>query len=356
LAAVLLFSVFLLKISPENSDHLEKKYRHGIMNKRFYCIIFFILILSAKNSYSQWEPSWNLGASIGGVSGINESVQQTLGFQFSINTLWLNGIAPHWSAELGIGSGTISSPNLGGYSQYSTHIVPIDLKVKFAPLDNPDWQPYLYAGFGLLGYSVNSSPQNVSSVANLSGTTTFLPIGIGLYHPIDKKWSIDIAVGDHPTFSDDLNPVHDGRNDGLWGFTIGITYTFGTSSSSEAVDEFDFGPRGTTRILATVTFDSASAKLKSDSEPILGQILSTLNNHSDFEVELRSYVDNSFDFYTSMALTQDRVETIKVWLVSRGISASRISTQAYGPHNPLVPNTTPENKKKNERIEIVRMK
>jgi OOP family OmpA-OmpF porin len=84
--------------------------------------------------------------------------------------------------------------------------------------------------------------------------------------------------------------------------------------------------------------------------------LNALNNHDDVEVEFRSYTDNSGDFNTNMALTQYRAESVKVWFVSRGISASRISTLGYGPHNPIVPNDSPENMQKNIRIEIVRMK
>ncbi len=326
------------------------------MKKEFQKIIFIIVFLFAKNSYAQWEPTWSLGACVGGVTGINESVRQSMNPQFHVNALWLNGIAPHWSAEFDVGTGKIGSPQQGGFSEYSTSIVPIDLKVRFAPFDNTEWQPYFYAGIGFLSYSVNSTPQNISSDAKLTGTTAFLPVGIGLYHTLDKNWGVDINVGDHATFTDDLNPVHDGRNDGFWGFTIGISYSFGTVGGSELVDEFDLGVRGTTRILPTVTFDSATSHLRINSEAILTQILNTLNNHSDVEVEFRSYVDDSYDFYTSMVLTQARAETIKVWLVARGISASRITTQAYGPHNPLVPNTTPENRKKNQRIEIVRMK
>ena len=325
------------------------------MTNRFRNILLFAIILFAQNVHAQWEPSWNLGISVGGVVGINESVQQSLNPQFNVNALWLNGIAPHWSAEFDAGSGKISSPNQGGFSEYSTNIIPIDFRVRFTPFDNPDWQPYIYAGIGFLSYSVNSAPPNSSQDAKLNGTAIFLPLGIGLYHPIDKNWSVEASIGENPTFSDDLNPVHDNRNDAYWGFRIGISYCFGDRNTHD-VDEYDFGPRGTSQILNGVMFDSGTAKMRIESEKVLTKVLEALNNHSEIEIEFRSYMDTSLDFNTSMAVTHDRAEALKVWFVSRGISASRISTLGYGPHNPLVQNTSEENMQKNRRIEIVRMK
>jgi outer membrane protein OmpA-like peptidoglycan-associated protein len=83
--------------------------------------------------------------------------------------------------------------------------------------------------------------------------------------------------------------------------------------------------------------------------------MSSLDNHPEIDIEIRVYSDDSGDFNTNMALTQERAESVKVWLVSRGVPATRISTQGYGPHNPLVPNTSAQNMETNRRVEIVRM-
>ncbi len=327
------------------------------MRKKLVRLFFFAIIFFANNSYAQWEQVWSFGAGIGGVVGVNEAIHQALNSQFCFSLLWLNGIAPHWSAEVNAGFGKISSVTQGGYSEYSTYIAPYDIRVRYAPFESADWQPYIYAGIGLLSYNVSSSSPQASSDAKLNGSTAFLPLGIGIYHSIDKNWSIEASIGENPSFTDNLNPVHDDRNDAFWGFRIGISYSFsGGHKQAETIVEFDLGPRGTSQILMGITFDSALGRLRAESEKTLTQVLTSLINHDELEVEFRSYTDNSGDFNTSMALTHDRAEAIKVWLVSRGISASRITTQGYGPHNPLVPNTSPENKEKNQRIEIVRMK
>ncbi len=317
--------------------------------------MLFAGIFFAKNSYSQWQPSWNVGIGLGAIRGINEALAQSINPQFTINGLWRNGLAPHLSLEGGIGFGKISSPNQGGYSEYSTNLIPIDLRIRYAPLEEIRWQPYLYAGIGLLSYSVTSAPPNASPDAKLSGTTEFLPLGIGLYHPLDKNFAVDCQVGVNPSLSDDLNPVHDNRNDAYWSFRIGIMYTFGNNQPQSA-DEFDFGSRGTSQVFGNIAFDSGTSRLRPESDPLLVPVLNSLTNHPEIEIQVRAYTDNSGDFNAAMELTQDRAESIKIWLVSRGVSASRISTQGYGPHNPLMPNDTPEHRLMNHRIEIVRMK
>lgn len=328
------------------------------MRKKLVPLFFFAIFFFAKNSYAQWEQIWSFGAGIGGVAGVNESIHQAINPQFNFSLLWLNGIARHWSLEANFGFGKISSPNQGGYSEYSTYIAPYDFRVRYSPLENSEWQPYIYAGIGALSYNVSSPPPNASPDAKLNSTTAYLPIGLGLYHPLDKNLAVEASISDNPSFSDDLNPVHDNRNDAFWGFRIGISYSFGgrSAENQETEAEFDFGSRGTSQVFGSIAFDSAKARLRQESDRLLMPVLNSLTNHPEIEIQIRAYTDNSGDFDSAMALTQDRAESIKVWLVSRGISASRVSTQGYGPHDPMVPNDSPENMLRNHRIEIVRMK
>jgi len=309
-------------------------------------------MLLADVSYSQWEPLWNLGISIGGVKGTNEALTQSLNPQFGVYGLWLNGLAPHFSLEGAIGSAKNSSLEQGHYSENSTNLLPFSLCVRYAPFEGPEWQPYVYLGLGAVSYSVRSAPPNAAADAKLSGLAAFIPFGFGIYHVLDDHFAIDFQAGESPSFSDNLNPVHDSRNDGFWGFKFGISYSFGGSQP----DAFDLGPRGATHILTDVSFDGSTAHLNKESDAQLSKVFAALDIHPEYDVEFRSYTDDSGDFNTNMALTHDRAESIKVWLVSRGISATRISTEGYGPHNPIVQNDTPEHRNQNCRIEVVRMK
>jgi len=322
------------------------------MNKILSVFFFLGYFLLSQNSYAQLQPAWSLGAAIGGAKGISVSTVSSLSAEYRANLLWHNGIAPDWSLEFGIGSVKISSVNEGGYSNYAANILPIDFRVRFAPLESEKLEPYIFAGVGFFHYTISSTPAPKISP---SGTTVFFPAGIGLSYSLGKQWAADCSSGINSTLSDALNPIPDKGIDSYWSFSMGISFTFGESSTSHS-DEFDFGSRGNVIIMREVYFENGKASIRRESERQLNKILNGLTDQPEIEIEFRSYTDNSPDFITSMTLTAERAEAMKVWFVSRGIAASRISTQGYGSHNPLVPNDTPENRAKNERTEMVRMK
>ena len=57
-----------------------------------------------------------------------------------------------------------------------------------------------------------------------------------------------------------------------------------------------------------------------------------------------------------MRLSSGRANAVKAWLVAKGIAESRMTTRGAGPDEPLVPNTTPENRQRNRRVEFKRTK
>jgi outer membrane protein OmpA-like peptidoglycan-associated protein len=54
-----------------------------------------------------------------------------------------------------------------------------------------------------------------------------------------------------------------------------------------------------------------------------------------------------------MKLSRDRVQTVKNYLVTKGIDSRRITGKGYGPDKPVGPNDTEENRSKNRRVEAV---
>jgi outer membrane protein OmpA-like peptidoglycan-associated protein len=54
----------------------------------------------------------------------------------------------------------------------------------------------------------------------------------------------------------------------------------------------------------------------------------------------------------NVKLSQDRVDAVKAYFVSKGISAERLGTQAFGPDKPKYKNDTEKGRAKNRRVEI----
>ena len=158
------------------------------MKKLVKLLLILVFVSATRTLFAQWEPKWGIGIGGGAAFGINEAVNRPLNFQARVYALWLNGIAPHLSAEFGLGFTKLSSGNVGGFSDYETTLIPIDLRLRWAPLSSEDWQPYLYAGFGFTTFTVNTVPYNAASDGITSGSTPYIPLGAGLYHKLNNNW------------------------------------------------------------------------------------------------------------------------------------------------------------------------
>lgn len=56
----------------------------------------------------------------------------------------------------------------------------------------------------------------------------------------------------------------------------------------------------------------------------------------------------------NMSLSQRRADSVRAYLVSKGISPNRLVSKGYGFHQPLVPNTTASNRELNRRVQFIR--
>jgi outer membrane protein OmpA-like peptidoglycan-associated protein len=113
---------------------------------------------------------------------------------------------------------------------------------------------------------------------------------------------------------------------------------------------------GASIVLEGITFATGKADITPESEEVLNEVLSTLNVYPDMEVEVRGYTDNTGSRSTNMRLSQRRADSVRDWLIERGIDPTRITAKGFGPENPIAPNNTPDGRAKNRRIEFVRMK
>lgn len=69
-------------------------------------------------------------------------------------------------------------------------------------------------------------------------------------------------------------------------------------------------------------------------------------------IEVAGYTDNVGSDAANMKLSQQRAETVRNYLVSRGIKADKIQAKGYGSSDPVADNSTPEGRKQNRRTEI----
>ncbi len=113
---------------------------------------------------------------------------------------------------------------------------------------------------------------------------------------------------------------------------------------------------GKSIVLEGIVFKTGSAKISEESADILEKAYNTLEQNPEIEVEIQGHTDNVGKSAYNKTLSQKRADAVKKFLVEKGINESRITTKGYGFDKPLVPNTTPENRQMNRRIEFFRTK
>ncbi len=104
-----------------------------------------------------------------------------------------------------------------------------------------------------------------------------------------------------------------------------------------------------------ILFETGKSDLKPESRPVLKEIAGTLKEHDDLKVLIEGHTDNVGNAASNLTLSQARAAAVKDALVTDfGIDAGRITTQGLGDAEPAVPNTTPEGRAQNRRVEVVK--
>lgn len=114
---------------------------------------------------------------------------------------------------------------------------------------------------------------------------------------------------------------------------------------------------GTGRIAVQgIYFDTGSDRLRPESSGTLKQIADMLAAHADLRLTIEGHTDNVGAAAANLALSQRRAAAVLQALTGQyGISASRLASSGLGDTRPAAPNTTPEGRQQNRRVELVRM-
>lgn len=187
-------------------------------------ILIGLLFVAAASASLAQRPAFAIGASYGGAMGINESIERPVGPNFRLSLLYLRGLSPTISLELGVGQTVLRSGENEVSAPYETNMIPLDVRFRYSPLKQSRWSPYLFGGLGITLFDVWKIPEGRDPRADISGGNLFATGGAGLFHALGPNWAIDITLGGSTTLEDDLNPVHDDQNDGWWFGLIGIHY------------------------------------------------------------------------------------------------------------------------------------
>ncbi len=108
-------------------------------------------------------------------------------------------------------------------------------------------------------------------------------------------------------------------------------------------------------ILTGVTFATGKAALTENAKRVLDTVYESLVIHSDVRLEIRGYTDDVGSAASNLKLSQSRAESVREYLVTRGIGSNRLKAIGYGEANPISSNKSSEGREKNRRIEFIRL-
>jgi outer membrane protein OmpA-like peptidoglycan-associated protein len=101
-----------------------------------------------------------------------------------------------------------------------------------------------------------------------------------------------------------------------------------------------------------INFDTAKATLTPDSEKVLQEVLSLMNQQADGGFEVQGHTDNVGARTANQALSEQRAASVVSWLVKNGIDKTRLTPKGYGDSQPVADNTSDEGRAKNRRVEL----
>lgn len=101
-----------------------------------------------------------------------------------------------------------------------------------------------------------------------------------------------------------------------------------------------------------ISFDTGSAAIKPRMRQVLDQFASGLGNDPSTRIRVIGHTDSTGSDAVNDPLSLRRAESVRSYLVDRGISASRIDVAGRGSHEPVASNDTDAGREQNRRVEL----
>jgi OmpA-OmpF porin, OOP family len=295
-------------------------------------------------------------------------------------------------AQIGIGvpildwlsvEGSYSYNTIGGGagSDIKQNAWGVDFVGQFGDRETPT--PYLLFGGGVVRNDVTPS--------SLNDTSPFFSIGAGIVGPLQTRWlryrvesrlihndylddrtdfrlglGLEVVLGDFPpepapppppppppverivevpvpvpvpdSDGDGVPDSHDRCPDTLPGVKVD---GFGCAIQAPQTVE-----------LRDVTFEFNSSALTANGRTVLEPAVKFLLNQPQLKAQIAGHTDSVGSDAYNLKLSRQRAESVRSYLVSRGVSAAQLTAVGYGESRPVASNQTDEGRARNRRVEL----
>lgn len=111
--------------------------------------------------------------------------------------------------------------------------------------------------------------------------------------------------------------------------------------------------RGLVVTLGDLLFATGKSDLTGGAGPNLDKLAAFLGEYPDRTVLIEGHTDSVGSQESNYFLSQRRAESVRSYLVSRGVQASRLTTAGLGQDSPVASNDTATGRQQNRRVEVI---
>jgi len=101
-----------------------------------------------------------------------------------------------------------------------------------------------------------------------------------------------------------------------------------------------------------IFFATGSYKLLPKSFKSLNEVASIMKDDDQLKLQIDGHTDSQGDDAKNQILSENRANSVKTYLISKGISAERMNSTGYGETKPIADNKTAAGRAKNRRVEM----
>jgi outer membrane protein OmpA-like peptidoglycan-associated protein len=102
-----------------------------------------------------------------------------------------------------------------------------------------------------------------------------------------------------------------------------------------------------------IQFATGKTTLLTTSYPLLDEVAQVLNAHEEVAlVEIQGHTDSRGATDANQKLSQGRAESVRTYLVGKGVAPGRLDAKGYGESRPIADNATAGGREANRRVEF----
>jgi len=105
-------------------------------------------------------------------------------------------------------------------------------------------------------------------------------------------------------------------------------------------------------VLEDCNFETGKADLRPESFTVLDELVAYMVRKEDERIEIGGHTDNVGTAKSNLILSQNRANSVRNYLISKGIDETRVTSKGYGFSVPVAENTSAAGRALNRRTEV----